>query len=65
MTNEMKAVVYYAPRDIRVETISVPSCGDDEIRVKVDACAVCGTDLKAYKRYNRNGGRKGERIFAW
>ena len=44
----MKAVVYYAPNDIRVEEISVPACGDDQIRVKVDACAVCGSDLKAY-----------------
>lgn len=48
MTDTMKAVVYYAPKDLRVETIPVPSCGDDEIRVKVDACAVCGTDLKSY-----------------
>ncbi len=47
MTGTMKAIVYYAPGDIRLETIPVPSCGDDEIRVKVDACAVCGTDLKS------------------
>jgi L-iditol 2-dehydrogenase len=44
----MKAVVYYAPNDIRVETVPVPACGDDQIRAKVDACAVCGSDLKAY-----------------
>ena len=48
MAETMKAVVYYAPKDLRVETIPIPSCGDDEIRVKVDACAVCGTDLKSY-----------------
>lgn len=46
--DKMKAVVYHAPKDIRVETVSVPPCGDDQIRVKVDACAVCGSDLKAY-----------------
>ena len=45
---KMKAVVYYAPGDIRVEQVEVPVCGDGEIRVKIDACAVCGTDLKAY-----------------
>ena len=44
----MKAVVYHAPGDIRVESIPVPECGNDELRVKIDACAVCGTDLKAY-----------------
>ena len=48
----MKAIVYYAPKDIRVETIPIPACGDDEIRVKVEACAVCGTDLKSYKHGN-------------
>ena len=48
MTTEMKAVVYHAPGDIRIESIPVPECGNDELRVKVDACAVCGTDLKAY-----------------
>ncbi len=47
MSDTMKAVVYHAPGDIRVEDVPVPVCGDDEIRVKVDACAVCGTDLKA------------------
>jgi L-iditol 2-dehydrogenase len=52
MADTMKAVMYYAPKDIRVELIPVPSCGEDEIRVKVDACAVCGTDLKSYKNGN-------------
>ncbi len=52
MTNNMKAVVYYAPKDIRVEDTPIPACGDDEIRVKVDACAVCGSDLKAYNYGN-------------
>jgi L-iditol 2-dehydrogenase len=48
MTQQMKAVVYYAPKDIRVEKIPFPACGDNQIRVKIDACAVCGSDLKAY-----------------
>lgn len=49
----MKAVVYYAPGDIRVEdNVPVPLCADDEIRARVDACAVCGTDLKAFNHGN-------------
>ena len=48
MTQEMKAVVYYAPKDVRTETRPVPTAGDGELRVKIDACAVCGTDLKSY-----------------
>ncbi len=48
MPDTMKAIVYYAPGDIRIEQVDVPVCGDGEMRVKVDACAVCGTDLKSY-----------------
>ncbi|MDR1385742.1 MAG: alcohol dehydrogenase catalytic domain-containing protein [Planctomycetaceae bacterium] len=43
----MKAIVYYAPGDIRVEDVPKPKCGDGELLVKTDACAVCGTDLKS------------------
>ena len=44
----MKAVVYHGPEDVRVEDVDIPACAGDEIGVKVDACAVCGSDLKAY-----------------
>ncbi|WP_455368189.1 alcohol dehydrogenase catalytic domain-containing protein [[Eubacterium] cellulosolvens] len=52
MAESMRAVVYYAPEDMRSEMIPAPSCSEDELRIKVDACAVCGTDLKAYKYGN-------------
>jgi len=52
MPEEMKAVVYYAPKDVRFETRPVPAAGDGEMRVKIDACAVCGTDLKSYMNGN-------------
>lgn len=45
---QMKAIRYYAPGDIRVENIDIPQADKGQLRVKVDACAVCGTDLKAY-----------------
>jgi L-iditol 2-dehydrogenase len=48
----MKAIVYYGIKDIRIEQIPVPACGEKEIRIKVDACAVCGTDLKTYYHGN-------------
>jgi L-iditol 2-dehydrogenase len=48
----MKAIVYHAPGDIRVEDVPRPRCGDEEVLVKVDACAVCGTDLKSQKHGN-------------
>lgn len=48
MPEWMQAVMYYGIKDIRIETILQPECGPGEVRVKVDACAVCGTDLKSY-----------------
>jgi L-iditol 2-dehydrogenase len=43
----MKAVLFYAPGDIRVEEVEIPVCKAGEVLVKVDACAVCGSDMKA------------------
>lgn len=48
----MRAVVYHAPLEVRCQSVPVPGCGADEIRVRVDACAVCGSDWKAYKSGN-------------
>ncbi|MCX6866247.1 MAG: alcohol dehydrogenase catalytic domain-containing protein [Verrucomicrobia bacterium] len=48
----IKAVVYHGPLDVRCESVPMPVCGADEIRVQVDACAVCGSDWKAYKTGN-------------
>lgn len=48
----MKAVVYHAPNDVRVEDVARPSCGAGELLVKVDACAVCGSDLKSFRHGN-------------
>ncbi len=48
----MKAIEYHAPGDVRVCSVTIPQCADDEIRVRVDACAVCGTDLKAFLHGN-------------
>ncbi|MGL4943499.1 MAG: alcohol dehydrogenase catalytic domain-containing protein [Thermoguttaceae bacterium] len=48
----MKAIVYYAPGDIRYEDAPKPVCGVGEILLKIDACAVCGTDLKSKSHGN-------------
>ena len=44
----MRAVVYHGQLDVRAEQIPVPVCGEGELLAKVDACAVCGSDMKAY-----------------
>jgi L-iditol 2-dehydrogenase len=38
--------------DVRSEDIPYPECGEGEMLVKVDGCAVCGSDMKAYKSGN-------------
>ncbi len=42
----MKAAVYYGPGDVRVEERPNPVEIDDNLVAKVEACAICGTDLK-------------------
>jgi len=44
----MKAAVYHGIKNIRIEEIETPSCKDDEIMVKVNYCAICGTDVRIY-----------------
>lgn len=48
----IRAVVYHGPSDVRCQQVPLPSCDADEVRVKVDACAVCGSDWKAFKSGN-------------
>ena len=44
----MKAIRYYGPLDVRLEEITVPEINKEELLIKIDACAVCGSDLKAF-----------------
>jgi threonine dehydrogenase-like Zn-dependent dehydrogenase len=46
---DMKAAVYYGPRDIRIESVPRPSPGPNEILVAVRACGICGSDLHTYR----------------
>jgi len=46
---EMKAVVCYGPGDYRFETVPVPEVNKNEVLIKVLACGICASDLKAYK----------------
>lgn len=44
----MRAVVAYGPEDYRVETVETPKAAAGEVIIKVDACGICGSDIKAY-----------------
>ncbi|HWK29014.1 MAG TPA: 2,3-butanediol dehydrogenase [Solirubrobacter sp.] len=44
----MKAAVYHGPRDIRLEDVPEPGLRPGSVKVKVDWCGICGTDLHEY-----------------
>lgn len=48
----MNAVIYYGKGDVRYEKTPLPGCRAGELRVKVDACAVCGSDFKTFQHGN-------------
>ncbi|HTO20949.1 MAG TPA: alcohol dehydrogenase catalytic domain-containing protein [Spirochaetia bacterium] len=48
----MNAVVYHGKEDVRFEQVPEPACGHGELRVKVEACAVCGSDFKTFHNGN-------------
>src|SRR3990172_8449831 len=45
----MKAALWHARNDIRIETVPDPGPpGPGEVILKVSACGICGTDLEEY-----------------
>src|SRR5689334_11739972 len=42
----MRAAVYRGIDDVRVEDVPVPEIGPREALVRIEACGVCGTDVK-------------------
>ena len=47
----MKAIVMYAPRDLRLEERQKPVPKDDEVLIKVMAVGVCGSDIPRINIY--------------
>ena len=48
----MKAIRFYGKQDIRIEDIPPPNPESGGLLVKVQACTICGTDLKMYLKGN-------------
>ncbi len=44
----MRAVVIHAPHDLRVETVDMPELGPRNVRVRMEAGGICGSDLHYY-----------------
>jgi L-iditol 2-dehydrogenase len=45
----MKAAVFCGKNDIKVKNIEIGSPKPNEVKIKVEACGVCGTDLHIYE----------------
>lgn len=51
----MKAALFYAPGDIRIDEIDVPPISEGELLIRVRACAVCGTDIRVFEGKKTKG----------
>ncbi len=58
----MKAAVLYGQNDLRVVERDVPRPGNREVLIRVEACAICGTDPKIVARGWQNQPPYGEFI---
>lgn len=45
----MKAVVYHGNRDVRVEDVPEPVPAADEVKLRIDYCGICATDIEEYE----------------
>jgi len=50
----MKAAVFHAPHDVRIEEVPKPSVGPAEVVLRVFRCAVCGTDKRIFLHGQKN-----------
>lgn len=51
--NYGSSVVYHAPKDVRIESMTeLPKIDAGDVLVRVEACAICGTDIKSYLKGN-------------
>lgn len=50
MQQTARAAVLTAPKTFEIREYPIPSIGDDEMLIKVEACGVCGTDGHEYNR---------------
>src|SRR5271168_5123895 len=45
----MKAAVIHAPRDLRIEEAEIPAMGPHDVKVRIRAGGICGSDLHYYQ----------------
>jgi L-iditol 2-dehydrogenase len=53
----MKAAVFHGPNDLKLEEVEKPQISENEVLVKVNASAICGTDVRIYEGKKTKGVR--------
>jgi len=48
------AAILKEPEHLDIEEVEIPVPGNGEILLKVEACAICGTDVKTYRHGHKN-----------
>jgi L-iditol 2-dehydrogenase len=51
MSEMMKAVRMYAPRDLRLEEVPVPEINENEALIKIMAVGICGSDIPRINQF--------------
>ncbi|MEK6646489.1 MAG: alcohol dehydrogenase catalytic domain-containing protein [Candidatus Firestonebacteria bacterium] len=51
--DKMKAAVLERIGEIVVKEVDIPVCPEDSILIKVEACAICGSDLRIFKKVDK------------
>lgn len=44
----MRAATYHDRKDIRVEDVEPKNVGEEQVRIDIDSCGICGSDLHEY-----------------
>ncbi|MFD0712998.1 2,3-butanediol dehydrogenase [Paenibacillus sp. GCM10027626] len=44
----MQALRWHGQKDLRVETIAEPTPGKGQVKIRIEACGICGSDLHEY-----------------
>jgi L-iditol 2-dehydrogenase len=53
----MKAAVFHGPNELRLEEVKKPAINGDEVLLRVNASAVCGTDVRIFEGKKTKGVR--------
>lgn len=66
--SRMRAAVIVAPGRVDIEDVPIPNPADDEVRIKIEGCGICGSDLPVWQGrewfdYPRKAGSPGHEGF--